>query len=192
MSSQDKFPDSELSLLLECSICLGVLRDCRMCPDCSHSFCRECVERWLLQQSTCPYCRCSMQTNRLVKVYLINQLVETVQRQLAEEIRNRCPAHEKHQLLLACLRCKQSVCVDCWFSDGHVEHKDQVVPLGIAYEHFYRQTMQNSKDASGDSGPNEAASLRDKMAVLFDGKRDAASLGDILEIMEKLRIDDKN
>lgn len=139
------------------------------------------------QHSTCPYCRCSIHSKQLVKVHVFEQLIEVVQRMLADEIRNKCPTHAKQQLLMACMKCQQCVCVDCWYSGDHEEHKDQVVPLGesrtdlggllinfilhiseIAYEQIY---LEMKILVSDDIEPCDIV-LRDKIKNLCDGKRE--------------------
>ncbi|EAT45734.1 AAEL003010-PA [Aedes aegypti] len=195
---QDKLlqEDSRLSILLECCICFHGLRECHICVECSQPFCRECIDRWLLKESSCPYCRAHIEKNRLVRFYLIDQLHEAVARLLAEQNRNRCEVHGCQQLLLVCLHCEECVCVDCWYSDGHVEHKDEIVPMEIAYDHFYRETMKTGQSNKLKVNvKEESAKLKDKIKVLFDEPRDASTMNQILELskmMEKLQIDEKN
>ncbi|XP_009602922.1 E3 ubiquitin-protein ligase ATL41-like [Nicotiana tomentosiformis] len=45
---------------VECTICLSVLEDgetARTLPNCNHIFHSECIDKWLVSQSTCPICR---------------------------------------------------------------------------------------------------------------------------------------
>ncbi|XP_057424962.1 RING-H2 finger protein ATL11-like [Lotus japonicus] len=48
---------------LECAVCLNEFRDhetLRLIPKCSHVFHAECVDAWLVNQSTCPVCRANL------------------------------------------------------------------------------------------------------------------------------------
>ncbi|KXJ68491.1 E3 ubiquitin-protein ligase TRIM37 [Aedes albopictus] len=191
--ARDDQPDeSQLSVLLECCICFQGLRKCLICVECSHPFCQECIDRWLRKESTCPYCRAHVEKNRLVRFYLMDQLHEAIGRMLAEQNRNRCEVHGSQQLLLVCLRCEQCVCVDCWYSDGHVEHKDEVVPMEIAYSHYYRETMKADQSAQLKDGKK---GVQDKIKILYEEKQDAHTMNQILELwktLEKLQIDEKD
>ncbi|XP_009762608.1 E3 ubiquitin-protein ligase ATL41-like [Nicotiana tabacum] len=45
---------------VECTICLSVFEDgetARTLPNCKHVFHAECIDKWLVSQSTCPICR---------------------------------------------------------------------------------------------------------------------------------------
>ncbi|KAL9672420.1 hypothetical protein QQ045_028670 [Rhodiola kirilowii] len=47
----------------ECCICLSLFEEddkIKMLPECNHCFHSECVDRWLITQSTCPLCRSSL------------------------------------------------------------------------------------------------------------------------------------
>ncbi|KAF5742326.1 putative ring finger protein [Tripterygium wilfordii] len=48
------------SIILECSICLGNVRDedlVRVLPNCKHMFHVECIDMWLASNTSCPICR---------------------------------------------------------------------------------------------------------------------------------------
>jgi hypothetical protein len=46
----------DLESTLTCSICLNIVSD-PVLTKCSHSFCKECLTRWLYSRSQCPMCR---------------------------------------------------------------------------------------------------------------------------------------
>ncbi|XP_062554258.1 E3 ubiquitin-protein ligase TRIM37-like [Armigeres subalbatus] len=188
--SDQRNQESKLTVLLECCICFYGLRECHICAECSQPFCRECIHKWLYKQSCCPYCRACIRKDQLIRFYLIDQLHDEMEQFLAEQKRNRCVVHESQQLLLVCLRCEQCVCVDCWYSDEHVEHKDEIVPMEIAFDHYYRETIRSGQLNKGDNGEN--VDLQNKIKVLFEEKRDAMAMNQILKTMEKLRINNNN
>ncbi|KAL1544781.1 RING-H2 finger protein ATL66-like [Salvia divinorum] len=50
----------------ECCICLGIFADgdkVKLLPPCQHCFHSECVDKWLLTQSSCPLCRSSIRVD---------------------------------------------------------------------------------------------------------------------------------
>ena len=55
----DRFLNHAMAETLQCSICLGVLRDARQCEK-QHLFCAECISEALSSQAkpSCPVCRC--------------------------------------------------------------------------------------------------------------------------------------
>ncbi|KAJ6317812.1 hypothetical protein OIU76_013371 [Salix suchowensis] len=53
----------------ECCICLGVFEDgdrLKVLPQCQHCFHCECVDNWLVTQSSCPLCRASVRADSAV------------------------------------------------------------------------------------------------------------------------------
>jgi hypothetical protein len=40
----------------ECSICYEEIKD-KISLECNHSFCKECIYRWVVKSGTCPMCR---------------------------------------------------------------------------------------------------------------------------------------
>ena len=51
---------------MECCICLGVFEDgdkVKVLAQCQHRFHSDCVDRWLLTQSSCPLCRVSLRVD---------------------------------------------------------------------------------------------------------------------------------
>ncbi|KAJ6902325.1 RING-H2 finger protein ATL66 [Populus alba x Populus x berolinensis] len=53
----------------ECCICLGVFEDgdrLKVLPQCQHCFHCDCVDKWLVTQSSCPLCRASIRAESAV------------------------------------------------------------------------------------------------------------------------------
>ncbi|KAL8159723.1 hypothetical protein V2J09_001260 [Rumex salicifolius] len=60
-----QFSDNDLSSNenAQCAVCLAEYRKediVRILPQCSHYFHMNCIDKWLLQNSTCPVCRVSL------------------------------------------------------------------------------------------------------------------------------------
>lgn len=61
----ETFSPAPCSQLL-CSICLCVFYNPVKCP-CQHVFCKNCIERWLQNNGTCPKCRLPVHVSSLIK-----------------------------------------------------------------------------------------------------------------------------
>uniref|UniRef100_A0A7N0RIT6 RING-type E3 ubiquitin transferase n=1 Tax=Kalanchoe fedtschenkoi TaxID=63787 RepID=A0A7N0RIT6_KALFE len=58
----------------ECCICLSVFEEedeIKFLPDCNHCFHSDCVDRWLLTQSTCPLCRSSLRFHQSADTQIV-------------------------------------------------------------------------------------------------------------------------
>ena len=68
----------DLSILLDCSICLNSLDNETKCiTNCNHEFCIDCIEKWLnINKINCPLCRQQLKEynsyNLKTKIILIN------------------------------------------------------------------------------------------------------------------------
>ena len=47
-----------------CTICLGVITNCRTVSTCLHRFCNTCIEPALRVNSKCPQCRANIPSRR--------------------------------------------------------------------------------------------------------------------------------
>lgn len=52
-----KIEEVEATEEIVCSICLDNAEKGVFLPGCQHFFHKECISTWMLQASTCPYCR---------------------------------------------------------------------------------------------------------------------------------------
>lgn len=72
-----------------CAVCQGVARETvTMCPT-GHVFCTVCVEAWRKAKktkSTCPTCRGCLPGNQLIKLPIIDQLVEGLEIQCCHQV----------------------------------------------------------------------------------------------------------
>ena len=52
----------------ECSICLDTNNKKMIkTKECGHDFHLECLNKWIKQSPTCPYCRCDLKTNKVIR-----------------------------------------------------------------------------------------------------------------------------
>ncbi|KAH3767545.1 E3 ubiquitin-protein ligase RNF8 [Pelomyxa schiedti] len=69
--AEDYIPRSTLESEFTCSVCRDLFIDpCTL--ECSHSFCAECIEHWLQQQSDCPLCRTKVRKTAVQSLTLRN------------------------------------------------------------------------------------------------------------------------
>ena len=94
-------PENLLNNLEEvfcCYICLGRLRDTRLCPKCSKMCCFQCIRRWLIEQKpSCPHCRSSLLLHELVKCRWVDDLLPRLDNQARKEAlsKDKCPIHSE-------------------------------------------------------------------------------------------------
>ncbi|KAI6173453.1 RING-type domain-containing protein [Aphelenchoides besseyi] len=50
-------PQKKSKSELKCAICLSPCDNPTLLDGCSHKFCYECIEKWMLQKPTCPLCK---------------------------------------------------------------------------------------------------------------------------------------
>ena len=71
-----------------CSVCLDTIK-CSQKLSCGHSFCVDCINTWIIQKQTCPYCRAPINyqevqrskqygiKNNLIFEYIVREYVFT-------------------------------------------------------------------------------------------------------------------
>ena len=114
-------PEEPLPLAQEltCPVCKCIFRDPVLLP-CSHSLCRECLQRSLRVNSWCPLCRTTLTEEQAITNRALSDACESYQRE--EEWRRRrsrptpgedlCRLHLK-PLELYCEKDEEPLCVDC-------------------------------------------------------------------------------
>ncbi|XP_031164468.1 nuclear factor 7, brain-like [Sander lucioperca] len=106
-----------------CPVCRDVFRN-PVLLSCSHSFCKDCLQRWWRQKQTreCPVCKTTSKSNPPCNLVLKNLcesfLLERDQR-ASEAL---CSLHSE-KLKLFCLDHQQPVCLICRDSEKHIDHK---------------------------------------------------------------------
>ncbi|XP_071382205.1 zinc-binding protein A33-like [Centroberyx affinis] len=101
---------------LTCPVCQGIYRDPVLLP-CSHSFCRECLERSWETNRKCPVCRVVCEGDQAITNRALNSACESFlkenwrpqQKRVNEE---HCHLHQL-ELQLYCVKDEEPVCVDC-------------------------------------------------------------------------------
>ncbi|XP_028431623.1 nuclear factor 7, brain-like isoform X1 [Perca flavescens] len=104
-----------------CPVCREVFRN-PVFLSCSHSFCKDCLQRWWRQKQgrECPVCKttssnakppCNLVLKNLCEAFLLERASEAL-----------CSLHSE-KLKLFCLDHQQPVCLICRDSEKHTDHK---------------------------------------------------------------------
>ncbi|XP_059215135.1 nuclear factor 7, brain-like [Centropristis striata] len=109
---------------LSCPVCHDIYRD-PVILTCSHSFCRDCLQRWWRdkQAQDCPVCKTTSSKQKPPSNLALKNLCEAFlleRDQRASE--GFCSLHSE-KLKLFCLDHQQPVCVVCRDSEQHTNHR---------------------------------------------------------------------
>ncbi|KAM4610821.1 tripartite motif containing 108 [Polymixia lowei] len=148
---------------LSCSICLAIFTD-PVGLLCGHSFCRECVTRFLSTQDQCPQCRRTVPTEEkyLPTNHILKSLAEKAKLEMIKKEQGNkeigvaecmCPEHEE-KLKLFCETDQQLACVICRDGERHDGHKFK--PIKEAATSLRRELKKGIDNLSGDIGAIES------------------------------------
>ncbi|KAM3873273.1 tripartite motif containing 35-28 [Diretmus argenteus] len=113
---------------LTCPVCQGIFRDPVLLP-CSHSFCRDCLERSWRMNKKCPVCRHPFEADHAITNRALNSACESFTkeknwRRPQKRSDDLCYLHQR-ELQLYCVHDEEPVCVEC--VTLHATH--QLLPL---------------------------------------------------------------
>ncbi|XP_059415014.1 kinesin light chain-like isoform X2 [Carassius carassius] len=110
-----------------CPVCIEIFKD-PVVLSCSHSVCKECLQQFWRTKETqeCPVCRRRSSRddppcNRVLK-NLCETLLKEKKEKCSSESEELCSLHSE-KLKLFCLEDKQPVCLVCFTSQQHDNHK---------------------------------------------------------------------
>ena len=149
-----------------CVVCLSDPEDARLCKQCAHLFCRDCLETTYRTLRRCPHCRGAFPLNAYVRVPWISDLLKNVNG-LAPKIANECTMHPQKLLVDFCNDCERSCCATCWM-EQHAGH--EVVPIEKAHG-IKRGEIQTALDRLGNHAEG-LAEFRRKYGSGFEARYD--------------------
>ncbi|KAI2665636.1 Zinc-binding protein A33 [Labeo rohita] len=115
---------SFLKVDLTCLICRDIFTD-PVTLKCSHSLCEECLQRFWTTRDVpqCPVCRKECSHDEPTKSLAFRALCESFKNRKPTAVSGDvCPEH-KETLKLFCFEDKQPICVVCYTSKKHENHK---------------------------------------------------------------------
>uniref|UniRef100_A0A8C2AFW2 Tripartite motif containing 35-14 n=1 Tax=Cyprinus carpio TaxID=7962 RepID=A0A8C2AFW2_CYPCA len=107
-----------------CLICCDIFTD-PVTLKCSHSLCEKCLQRFWTTQDVphCPVCRKECSHDEPTKSLAFRALCETFKNRKPTAVSGDvCPEH-KEELKLFCFEDQQPICVVCYTSKKHENHK---------------------------------------------------------------------
>lgn len=99
----------QIPLILDCSICQDEAINPLKLVKCGHTFCKECIYKWLPRKDNCPYCRTKVDVSELrdsygycVKIgtYMKFKLATFNLSQFGEDISIQIREHLAHALII--------------------------------------------------------------------------------------------
>ncbi|XP_036943162.1 E3 ubiquitin-protein ligase TRIM39-like [Acanthopagrus latus] len=143
---------------LRCPVCQDVFKD-PVLLSCSHSFCKDCVQRWWRRKQTlrCPVCkRTSSRKHPPLNLALKNLCEAFLLERDQRSSDALCSLHSEN-LKLFCVDHQEPVCLVCRDSEKHADHRFRPVDEA-AREH--REELQKCLKP-----------LQDKLKLLKEAKR---------------------
>lgn len=84
--SEEIFEPTSLNKNFICSIGLGVLNN-PINTSCGHSFCNDCISRWMSRSSSCPFCRSEISLNSNTRNIALKALIDELKVEEGKEKR---------------------------------------------------------------------------------------------------------
>ncbi|KAM9361881.1 nuclear factor 7, ovary-like [Symphorus nematophorus] len=127
-----------------CLVCHDVFRD-PVVLSCSHSFCKDCLQRWWRQKQTleCPVCKRRSSKDQPPLNWVLKNLCESfLQQRDQRSSEDLCRLHSE-KLKLFCLDHQQPVCVVCRDSEKHTDHRFR--PIDEAAQQHKKELQETLK-----------------------------------------------
>ncbi|XP_063316760.1 nuclear factor 7, brain-like [Pelmatolapia mariae] len=107
-----------------CPVCQEVFRD-PVILSCSHSFCKDCLKRWWRERPTheCPVCKRRSSKNEPPLCLALKNLCESFLQERDQRASEALCSLHSEKLKLFCLDHQQPVCLVCYVSEKHTNHR---------------------------------------------------------------------
>ncbi|KAM9361919.1 nuclear factor 7, brain-like [Symphorus nematophorus] len=138
---------SRLEEDLCCPVCQEIFRD-PVLLSCSHSFCKDCLQRWWRQKKEreCPVCkRKSLKDEPPLNLVLKNLCETFLLEREQRDSEDLCSLHSE-KLRLFCLDHQQPVCLVCRDSEDHTNHRFKPInEVALPHKKELQETLEPLK-----------------------------------------------
>ncbi|XP_059215134.1 nuclear factor 7, brain-like [Centropristis striata] len=109
---------------LRCPVCQDIFKD-PVLLKCSHSFCRDCLQRWWREKQAkdCPVCKTTSSKRKPPSNLALKNLCESFLLERDQRASEALCSLHSEKLKLFCLDHQQPVCLVCRDSEKHTNHK---------------------------------------------------------------------
>ncbi|XP_034557721.1 zinc-binding protein A33-like [Notolabrus celidotus] len=143
---------SKLEEDLCCPVCQDIFKN-PVILSCSHSFCKDCLQRWWKQKENweCPVCKRKSSKGGLPQNLALKNLCESfLQERGQRSSEDLCSLHSE-KLKLFCLDHQESVCLICRDSELHTNHRFRPVNEAAGrHKRSLQETLEPLKEKLKD------------------------------------------
>ena len=173
-------PQSQMKEIVTCTLCFEVFNSAEKLPKglpCMHTFCLECLEKYVKNQLDlvlpCPLCQGNFTVPKdgvgaIPTNILVKQIVETLPMKDIKTIpsKGRCKEHQREAGEFVCITCSVPMCDECIINLGKGSHSNHILDkMQTTVDRMRHETKVLSEKAASihDRGYKKYQTMRSEL-----------------------------